>query len=327
MTHNGTFHADEALAVNLLRKLPEFAQLPLTRTRDPEIINAATIVVDVGAEYDADRQRYDHHQRGFDQTFDAEHKTKLSSAGLVWKHYGTEILAAHLGLSNDDARVALLRRKLYDEFVEAIDGIDNGIQQYGSAEAAYQSKTDLSSRVGYLNPRWNQSSTPADFDQRFERASQLAGGEFFDRVDYAFEAWLPARQVVVDALAVRKEKTGDEQGRILLFDDSASWKSHLFDLEGTEESSGAQKGDIIYVVYADESGRWRVQAVPESPDSFASRKALPEQWRGVRDADLDAQLTQYDIPKGAIFVHASGFIGGHATREGALLMAKKALEL
>lgn len=85
VTHSGTHHADEALAVHLLRKLPEFKDLPLTRTRDPALINAGTIVVDVGAEYDAARNRYDHHQRGFEETFDAQHKTKLSSAGLVWK--------------------------------------------------------------------------------------------------------------------------------------------------------------------------------------------------------------------------------------------------
>lgn len=85
VTHSGTFHADEALAVHLLRKLPEFKEMPLTRTRDPQVINDAHIVVDVGAEYAPERRRYDHHQRGFEEVFDAEHKTKLSSAGLVWK--------------------------------------------------------------------------------------------------------------------------------------------------------------------------------------------------------------------------------------------------
>lgn len=85
VTHNGTFHCDEALAVNLLRKLPQYAQAELIRTRDNETIDKATIVVDVGAEYDPARHRYDHHQRGFEETFDADHKIKLSSAGLVWK--------------------------------------------------------------------------------------------------------------------------------------------------------------------------------------------------------------------------------------------------
>lgn len=63
----------------------------------------------------------------------------------------------------------------------------------------------------------------------------------------------------------------------------------------------------IYVIYPDETGKnWRVQAVPVSPESFDSRKALPEAWRGVRDDEL-SKLSDID---GCIFVHASGFIGG-----------------
>ena len=63
----------------------------------------------------------------------------------------------------------------------------------------------------------------------------------------------------------------------------------------------------FYVVYPDETaGSWRVQAVPVSPDSFESRKALPEVWRGLRDEKL-SEVSRID---GGIFVHASGFIGG-----------------
>lgn len=51
------------------------------------------------------------------------------------------------------------------------------------------------------------------------------------------------------------------------------------------------------------------------------RLPLPEPWRGLRDEALD-QVS--GIP-GCIFVHASGFIGGHHTREGALNMARATL--
>jgi urease accessory protein len=315
ITHSGTFHADEALAVNLLRKLPRFASAPLTRTRDAATIDKGTIVVDVGATYDAAAHRYDHHQRGFDEVFDDKHATKLSSAGLVWKHFGREIIAAHLNLGDRDREtVELLYHKLYDDFVEAIDGIDNGIAQYpNELKPKYKSRTDLSARVGYLNPRWNEKSTDAELDARFERASAMAGKEFFDRLDYTFNAWLPARQIVVDALAKRTHP------QLLVFDQFASWKDHLFTLE--QELNIAPTERAIYVVYPDESGKWRVQAVPVSAESFISRKALPEPWRGIRDEAL-SQLT--GIP-GCIFVHQSGFIGGNATREGALKMASDAL--
>lgn len=71
--------------MSLLRSLPAFASLPLTRTRDATLIDRAQIVVDVGATYEPEKHRYDHHQRGFEEVFDDKHKTKLSSAGLVSK--------------------------------------------------------------------------------------------------------------------------------------------------------------------------------------------------------------------------------------------------
>ena len=97
----------------------------------------------------------------------------------------------------------------------------------------------------------------------------------------------------------------------------------------------------IYVLYPDETANnWRVQAIPVRPESFDSRKALPEVWRGLRD-DVLSEKSGVD---GCIFVHASGFIGGrhsififflllmyavtgNKTKEGALQMAKLALEM
>jgi len=279
VTHSGTFHADEALAVHLLTKLPALADAELVRTRDPAEIAKGTVVVDVGAEYLPSAHRYDHHQRGFFETFDAEHKTKLSSAGLVWKHFGRDILAAHMQCADDDERIPTLYRKMYDDFVEAIDGHDNGIPLYPgiSEPPAYRSRTDLSSRISFMNPRWNETWDDADLLARFRRASKLAGTEFFERVDDAVESWLPARQLVVDALRAR--------------------------------------------TYPDEANKWRVQAVPVNPESFESRRALPEAWRGIRDEQL-SELS--GIPQ-CVFVHPSGFIGGNHTREGALRMATQAL--
>lgn len=82
-------------------------------------------------------------------------------------------------------------------------------------------------------------------------------------------------------------------------------QEHLFDLETELQLTEPEKP--VYIIYPDETGgNWRIQAVPISPDSFISRKPLPEPWRGVRD-DALSQVT--GVP-GGIFVHASGFIGG-----------------
>ncbi|KAJ8358948.1 hypothetical protein SKAU_G00154730 [Synaphobranchus kaupii] len=50
--------------------------------------------------------------------------------------------------------------------------------------------------------------------------------------------------------------------------------------------------------------------------------SLLEEWRGVRD---EALSTLSGIP-GCVFVHASGFIGGNRTQQGALEMARRTLQ-
>merc|ERR1712000_256329 len=335
-THNGHFHADEALAVHMLRMLPTYAESPLVRTRDPKVLETCHTVVDVGGEYDAAKNRYDHHQRGFTTTFSGR-PTKLSSAGLVFKHFGKAIIAQKLGLPiAKDGDVAspdvdLLYGKLYENFVEALDAHDNGISVYDPAAIAAagiekrfsESGFGLGAMVGRLNPNWNdpKPEDPAEAqaaeDDKFLTASHRIGEEFEREVDYFAKVWLPARAVVQRAFDKRKEF--DPQGRVLVFDgQSVPWKDHLYSLEGGEAST-------LYVLYPESpapGAKWRIQCVPESKDSFVSRKPLPEAWRGFRDAELDGIAGI----EGCVFVHAAGFIGGNKTFDGAKAMAEKALQ-
>jgi uncharacterized UPF0160 family protein len=107
-------------------------------------------------------------------------------------------------------------------------------------------------------------------------------------------------------------------GAIMVLERICPWKSILYELE---EAEGTQ-GKTLYVVFEDDSSQWRLQAVNKSPASFELRKALPAPWRGLRGLDLD-KATGFP---GGVFVHISGFIGGHETKEGALKLAFAALE-
>ena len=89
------------------------------------------------------------------------------------------------------------------------------------------------------------------------------------------------------------------------------------------EEKGERGAPIKYCLYEDEKGNWRVQCVSVAPGSFENRRSLPAAWRGMRDSELD-KIAGID---GCIFVHSSGFIGGNTTREGAMAMAAKALEI
>lgn len=53
------------------------------------------------------------------------------------------------------------------EFVEAIDGMDNGVSQYPrDITPKYRNRTDLSARVGWLNPAWNEPFDSKTLDVR-----------------------------------------------------------------------------------------------------------------------------------------------------------------
>ena len=53
--------------------------------------------------------------------------TKLSSAGLVYAHYGRRILAAILNIPEESASLDILFEKVYEGLIEELDAGDNGI--------------------------------------------------------------------------------------------------------------------------------------------------------------------------------------------------------
>lgn len=310
-THSGSFHCDEALAIAMLKRLPEWADASVVRTRDEATLAQCDLVVDVGSVYDADRMRFDHHQRGFETFFDGRTTSKLSSAGLVFKHFGQRIVAAHLN-SADASLVDLVWRRLYVSFIEAVDAIDNGVARFDTpALPRYEAHTDLASRVGQLNGSWLEQLTDAETDLRFASAVALTGAEFETHLNLVVQQWLPARSIVDRAVADRFAL--DAGGRIIRLSRYCPWQQHIFEIADTDQ--------ILYVLYDEADGKQcRVAAVAVGAGSFASRKALPAPWRGLRDAELD-RVTQ--IP-GGVFVHANGFIGGAKDGATALAMAQAA---
>eukprot|EP00592_Proboscia_alata_P029943 CAMPEP_0194442652 /NCGR_PEP_ID=MMETSP0176-20130528/126256_1 /TAXON_ID=216777 /ORGANISM="Proboscia alata, Strain PI-D3" /LENGTH=138 /DNA_ID=CAMNT_0039268785 /DNA_START=238 /DNA_END=655 /DNA_ORIENTATION=- len=69
-THSGTFQADEALGVWLLRQTPAYYRAESSSHPQPAALeNSCDLVLDVGGVYDHEKLRYDHHQRGYDERF------------------------------------------------------------------------------------------------------------------------------------------------------------------------------------------------------------------------------------------------------------------
>lgn len=330
-THDGKFHCDEALAVGLLRHTQAFKGCSILRTRNQELINACDGVVDVGGVYDADKFLFDHHQKEFQGTLATDlkqYKTRLSSAGLVYKHFGGEIIKTYADfcvrvgrLAKDVAdgasTVPAVYDALYKGFIEHIDGGDNGVEPFSGGSKNYSVSSSLPSRVGALFPRWNEPTSLEIENEAFAEAVHLATVEFFEMLDYYLCSWMPGRAIVERAFGARREV--HESGRIILFKDVVPpWKDHLYDIE--RENNAA--GQILFVLFPDSKGNGahRVMCVSEEDASFTNRKSLL--WKGLRDDDLSATS---GIP-GGIFVHVTGFIGGNKSYDGAIAMAVKSLQ-
>lgn len=127
-THDGSFHCDEAMALSFLKILPEYRDSEILRSRNADLLAQCHLVVDVGAVFDAEKNRFDHHQREFTGVLEG-YSTKLSSAGLVYQHFGRQILREVLAVEGPPSEefVEICFHKLYKGFVEHIDAIDNGI--------------------------------------------------------------------------------------------------------------------------------------------------------------------------------------------------------
>ena len=322
----------------MLRQLPKYANSPLVRTRDPATLSQCHTVVDVGAEYDPSKNRFDHHQREFITLFPG-HNTKLSSAGLVYMHFGKDIIQHVTGLPAG-ADLDMLYEKLYTDFVEAFDANDNGVNVISPTDLEKAGLTkkfeDRGFSIASVVSRYNhwgdrkagaeksKEQQQADEDEAFLKASAFVGEQFILELTDRATAWLPARKAVAEAYNARLQY--DPQGRILVLPDGMPWADHLYTLEKEAPLPEGVAPQVLYVLFPESSGpdsKWRIRAVSKENGGFLNRKDLPDAWKGVRDEELDKVS---GIP-GCVFVHAAGFIGGNKTFDGALAMAKKALEL
>lgn len=154
------------------------------------------IVVDVGSVFDVSKNRLDHHQRSFNMIWEEEEnqpvsessggksgevRIKLSSAGLVYKYFGREILKqiiteiwTETSKSFTEADYEKVYQKLYRNFVLEIDAKDNGVSV--APEERYWVNTALGTRVSRFNKAWN---APAEVDQnqQFKRAMKVVEEE------------------------------------------------------------------------------------------------------------------------------------------------------
>ena len=289
VTHSGTFHADDVFAYSVLRDA--LGTFEFVRTRDMALIDSADIVFDVGAVYDPDQGRYDHHMRDLPRRGDG---TPYSSVGLIWREYGRKALPRLVpGIGED--MLDSVWQDIDATFILAIDQADNGI--------ASASPGHLALLIEAFNPTWD-SGQP--YDDAFLEAADFARGIL---VRACRQAYAEAQALSLVMAAARKAS----DPRLIVLDRKLPWEKAVFQ---------GDLSDLLFVIYPNEDlTAWYCRTIPPEPNSFGQRLALPESWRGLQEAEFSKAAGIED----GVFCHPSGFICGARSRESAVRLAEKAV--
>lgn len=315
LTHSGNFHVDETLGYVILhyalapqgdlrgRILGEASadRLEFERTRSPDRIVAADIVFDVGGVHEPVRGRYDHHMKEKPLRADG---TPYSAAGLLWKDYGHVAIHNILQAPADESTISSIWETLDRGLILPVDQDDNGVVKMG--------KLSLADIVSACSPAWDTAELYGVSEARkresvgFANAATAVDRHLVNMVDRV-RASLKAESRVVAAYEAAEDK------RILLMETGMPTEKVIF----------ARDLPVVYVVSPASPDRWNVKAVPPTRGEFGQRVSLPEAWRGL---DGKALADVSGVPD-AVFAHPARFICGAASREGALKMARLALQI
>ncbi len=126
-------------------------------------------------------------------------KIKLSSAGLIYRFYGREILKKILSETFTEVSAPFtdsdhekIYQKLYKNFIQEIDAKDNGVSP-SKGEERYYINTNLGSRVSRFNKAWNAPES-VDQNAQFKRAMRVAEEELFWQIYSIASVLMPARK-------------------------------------------------------------------------------------------------------------------------------------
>lgn len=293
VTHTAPHHADEVFATAMLSIL---FPVELLRTRDQNIIeHTKAFIYDVGGEFNIKKRHFDHHQKDF---FEVRPDGIIySSAGLIWREYGVEIIKK-IDESNEINNVIAEKIALQvdEELIKGIDAKDNG-QSENSASMS------VSSIIGLFNPLWNENENP---DIGFLKACELAKDILIREIKTAISFALGRRSV--------EEAINLSSGTILVMERFVSgW------LKTVLESENKKANQLLYGVFPAIDGNWNIQAIPpDNSNMMLQRKSFPPEWCGLSTAEL----VKNSGVETAIFCHAAGFFAVTGSKKDAVKMAE-----
>lgn len=97
--------------------------------------------------------------------------------------------------AEDEEQLELIYDQVYENFIEEIDAVDNGIA-VTEGLPRYLITTTISKRVANLIPAWNEQSDDNILYSQFEKAMELVGSEMKEKVKYYAFTWLSGFDIV-----------------------------------------------------------------------------------------------------------------------------------
>ena len=295
VTHSAGFHADDVFGVATLDLLHEgnIEVIRSDRNEGGGAKETGDYVLDIGMVYNSDEDKFDHHQKGGAGV--RENDVPYASFGLLWKKFGATLCGSQRVADHVD-------RKL----VQPIDAHDNGYTIYDARDIMLQPYL-IQDIVRAFNP--NHTEKEKDLDNAFLEMLEIAKK-------------ILVRQIVrskyeSEALENIKKVYGkSEDKQVIVFAENQRWNRELIveALHIFEEP--------IYVIRKHATGSWQVVGMQDNPFGFGVRKPFPEVWGGKRKEELEEITGVSD----ALFCHRGLFMCVAESKEGALELARKALE-
>ncbi len=261
--------------------------IEIIRSRDEAVLAQAQMRLDVGGKYAPESGDFDHHL--VDGAGERKNGIPYASCGLIWKHFGSQIAKTKNQFEYIDKRL-----------IQSIDAIDCGYS-VGEEDLIIQHYS-VSDAIDVFNPVWFKIEE--GHDRAFSEAVDFAVKLILLELDRAI-GFDKARSIITEAVE------NATNPHLLVLDRYCPWQIIINEYP-----------DILYVVFPSTTGDWRVRAVPRQMGGFACRKQLPEAWAGAKKEHLAAITGVSD----ALFCHPARFIAGAVSKDGALVLAHKALD-
>lgn len=315
VTHGSNFHPDDVFATatallnygvdktglgnllhgyNIIKEKHNGEFVRVVRTLDRKVMDKATVLMDIGREYDEKTNRFDHHQEG--GAGKREDGTPYASFGLVWKKFGKKIVG--------NIEVSEYVDKM---LVKQIDAMDNG--------------------VGIAKSLFSDNTPPLLFEDLIKLDCDLVYGlglkpEEMNKVfDKTFFKLIPIAQKMIITTALKGYAIMEadkklehlynkaEDKRVIIMDKKLPFKLTKYK-------------EPLFTVYPSIRGGFAAETVRIAQGSYESRTHFPTAWAGKADEVLQNETGVKD----ARFCHLGRFLVVADSKEGVLKLVQMALK-